>query len=299
MLRLGTRASLLARTQSTIVAGLVEKALGEPCELVPIRTDGDDPALRLDAPSRPGIFVATLREALLAGSVDLVVHSFKDLPSAPVPGLVVAAVPERGDPADVLVATGDATLAQLPPRARVGTSSPRRAAALLRARPDLRVEPVRGNIDTRLGLVSSGTLDAIVLAKAGLDRIGRAVPQAALLDPTVMLPAPAQGALAVECRLDGPLAALLATLDHSPSRCAVTAERAVLQGVEAACTTAVGAHAQYAAGILELRADLSGHRGVAYVQRYAALALPDSGDLAAAHQLGLDVAAALLDGAGR
>ncbi len=297
MLRLGTRASLLARTQSTAVAHLVEAALGEPCELVAIRTDGDDPALRLDAPNRPGIFVTTLREAVLAGTVDLVVHSFKDLPSAAVPGLVVAAVPERADARDVLVAAGEATLEQLPRGARVGTSSPRRAAALLRARPDLRIEPIRGNVDTRLGLVTAGRLEAVVLAKAGLDRIGRTVASTAVLDPAVMVPAPAQGALAVECRAESPLAARLATLDHTESRCAVTAERAVLEGVEAACTTAVGAHARYVGGVLELRADLSGHRGVGYASRYAALALSDVHDLAGARELGLEVAAALLDGA--
>ncbi len=298
MLRLGTRASLLARTQSTAVAQLVEAALGEPCELVAIRTDGDDPALRLDAPNRPGIFVTTLREAVLAGTVDLVVHSFKDLPSAPVAGLLVAAVPERADARDVLVAVDEATLDQLPPGARVGTSSPRRAAALLRARPDLRIEAIRGNVDTRLGQVAAGRLEAVVLAKAGLDRIGRTVPSTAVLDPAVMVPAPAQGALAVECLADSALAARLAALDHTESRCAVTAERAVLEAVEAACTTAVGAHARYDAGILELTADLAAHSGIAYAQRYAAIALTDAGDLAAARELGLEVGAALLDGAG-
>ena len=299
MLRVGTRSSLLARTQSATIAALIAEQLGEPCELVPIRSDGDDVSVRLDAPARPGIFVATLREALLAGAVNVVVHSFKDLPSAPAPGLMIAAVPARGDARDGLLTSTGATLEELPADARVGTSSPRRTAALLRARPDLTVVPIRGNIDSRAAMVEDGRLDAVVLAKAGLDRIGRTVPAASILGLDRMVPAPAQGALAIECREDDPLARRLAALEDPESRCVVTAERAVLVSIEAACTTAVGAYATYADGQLDLRADLFGHRGVDYVERYGAIDLTGAQDLAGAAALGHAVAQALLGGAAR
>ena len=273
MLRVGTRSSLLARTQSATIAALIAEQLGEPCELVPIRSDGDDVSVRLDAPARPGIFVATLREALLAGAVNVVVHSFKDLPSAPAPGLMIAAVPARGDARDVLLTSTGATLEELPADARVGTSSPRRTA-----------------------MVEDGRLDAVVLAKAGLDRIGRTVPAASILGLDRMVPAPAQGALAIECREDDPLARRLAALEDPESRCVVTAERAVLVSIEAACTTAVGAYATYADGQLDLRADLFGHRGVDYVERYGAIDLTGAQDLAGAAALGHAVAQALLGG---
>jgi hydroxymethylbilane synthase len=299
MLRLGTRASVLARTQSGQVAAAVTAATGMPCELVPIRAEGDDTRIPLDAPPRPGAFVATLRDALLAGRVDLVVHSYKDLPSAPVPGLVVAAVPQRAPAQDVLVARDGLTLAQLPVGARVGTSSPRRAAALLRLRPDLAFVPVRGNIDTRISLAHNGTVDAVMLALAGLHRVGRAAEATEVFDVTDIVPAPAQGALAVECRAESPLAESLAALDHLPSRLEVIAERAVLEGIEAACTTAVGARATWSPGRLDLVAELSGHRGVAYISRYAVVDLPESDPAAArgtAYDLGRLVAEALLEG---
>jgi hydroxymethylbilane synthase len=152
MIRLGTRGSLLARTQSGLVADALAQLTGEPVELVVIRSEGDDTSIPLDAPSRPGAFVSALRDALLAGTVDVVVHSFKDLPSAPADGLVVAAIPERAPAADVLVSRAG-TLSELPAGARVGTSSPRRAAALARFRPDLAVVAIRGNVDTRIGKV--------------------------------------------------------------------------------------------------------------------------------------------------
>ncbi len=298
-LRIGTRGSLLARTQSDLVGALLSRTLGERYELVTMSTAGDETTAPLISLGQPGVFVGSLRQALLAGAVDLVVHSFKDLPTAPEPGLVVAAVPLRADPRDVLVSRDWVRLADLPRGARVGTGSPRRAAALGRARPDLRIEPVRGNVDTRLALVRPGGLDAVVLAKAGLDRIGQRVPEQAVLDLAVLLPAPAQGALAVECREGTELADRLPALDHVASRLAVTAERAVLAGVDAACTTAVGALASYADGVLTLTADLADHRGVGYARSSASLPLPVAGDtaLAAAHRLGNDVAARLLTGA--
>lgn len=289
-LRLGTRGSLLARTQSQQVADALTAATGRPVELVIIRSEGDDVRIPLDAPSRPGAFVATLRDSLLAGEVDLVVHSFKDLPSAPMPGLVVAAIPPRADPRDALCATSGLTWGTLPPGARVGTSSPRRAAGLLRVRPDLEIVPIRGNVDTRLRKVAEGEVDAAVLAAAGLVRVGREAAITQWLDPATWLPAPAQGALAVETRV-GVLEAELASLDDLSTRLQVTAERAVLVGIEATCTTAVGALASWLApGELELAAELSGHRGVDHAR--VVLRAPVTG-LRDAERLGLAVAAAL------
>lgn len=295
MIRLGTRGSLLARTQSGMVADALTRVSGRPCDLIVIRTEGDDLTVPLSAPSRPGAFVSALRDALNDGRVDVVVHSFKDLPSEPVPGLAVLAVPRREDPRDALVSRGPG-LADLPTGARVGTSSPRRRAALERLRPDLAVVPLRGNVDTRLGKVDSGELDAAILACAGLTRLGRAARITEVLDPGLVVPAPAQGALAVECRPDADLAAAVTRLDHLPSRVTITAERAVLRGVQAACTTAVGAHATWRDGVLTLEADLSGHRGVDYARSRRSIPLAEA-DLAAATSVGLAVAEDLLRGA--
>ena len=292
-LRLGTRGSALARTQSGLVAAALTAATGRPVELVVIRAEGDDVTIPLEAPPRPGAFVATLRDALLAGEVDLVVHSFKDLPSAPLAGLVVAAVPERADPRDALCAGDRVGLAGLAQGARIGTSSPRRDAGLRRVRPDLQIVPVRGNVDTRLRKVGDGQVDAVVLAAAGLQRLGRGDAITELLDPDVCVPAPAQGALAVECRV-GTLEAALASLDDQSARLAVTAERAVLAGVEAACTTAVGAYAVWrGADELELLAELTDHRGVGHARSRRRVRVTTSAE---AEALGLAVARELLAG---
>ena len=292
-LRLGTRGSALARTQSGLVAAALTAATGRPVELVVIRAEGDDVTIPLEAPPRPGAFVATLRDALLAGEVDLVVHSFKDLPSAPLAGLVVAAVPERADPRDALCAGDRVGLAGLAQGARIGTASPRRDAGLRRVRPDLQIVPVRGNVDTRLRKVGDGQVDAVVLAAAGLQRLGRGDAITELLDPDVCGPAPAQGALAVECRV-GTLEAALASLDDPSARLAVTAERAVLAGVEAACTTAVGAYAVWrGAAELELLAELTDHRGVGHARSRRRVRVTTS---AQAEALGLAVARELLAG---
>jgi len=292
-LRLGTRGSALARTQSGLVAAALTAATGRPVELVVIRAEGDDVTIPLEAPPRPGAFVATLRDALLAGEVDLVVHSFKDLPSAPLAGLVVAAVPERADPRDALCAGDRVGLAGLAQGARIGTSSPRRDAGLRRVRPDLQIVPVRGNVDTRLRKVGDGQVDAVVLAAAGLQRLGRGDAISELLDPDVCVPAPAQGALAVECRV-GALESVLASLDDDATRLAVTAERAVLAGVEAACTTAVGAYAAWrGADELELLAELSDHRGIDYARSSRQVRVTTSAE---AEALGLAVARELLAG---
>jgi hydroxymethylbilane synthase len=190
-----------------------------------------------------------LRAALLAGDIDVAVHSYKDLPTAPAEGITLAAVPPREDPRDALVARDGLTLGELPPGSRVGTGAPRRAAQLRALGLGLEVVPLRGNVDTRLGRVTDGSLDAVVLALAGLRRLGRDGEVTEILDPIQMLPAPAQGALAVECRSDDEaVAAALAALDSADARVAVTAERALLAALEAGCSAPVGALAEIAEG---------------------------------------------------
>ncbi|MFC5382532.1 hydroxymethylbilane synthase [Aquipuribacter nitratireducens] len=253
MIRVGTRASALARTQSGLVAAALTAATGEATELVEISTAGDtDPAPLRELARRAsgvGVFVSALREALLDGRVDVAVHSLKDLPTAPAPGIVLAAVPEREDPRDVLVTRpGLGGLADLPDGARVGTGSPRRAALLREVcRRDGRhveVVDVRGNVDTRLARVHAD-LDAVILAHAGLRRLGRGDEVSEVLDPAVVVPAPGQGALAVETRADDPLAdRVRAALDHPPTRAAVTAERRLLAVLDTGCSAPVGAWAR-------------------------------------------------------
>ena len=263
-LRLGTRRSALAQAQSRQVAEALTAATGRAVELVEVTTAGDVSSAPLAQLGGTGVFVSALREALLAGRVDLAVHSLKDLPVVDQEGfeaIVLAAVPERADPRDVLVAANGGTLATLPAGAIVGTGSPRRAAQLAAARPDLQVVDVRGNVDTRIGFVADGRLDAVVLAYAGLARLGRIDEATQVLDLDVMLPAPGQGALAVECRGGEPVADLLASLDHPATRTAVTAERALLAALEAGCSAPVGALADLGqAGELVLRAAVAGVR---------------------------------------
>ncbi|MEV0808309.1 hydroxymethylbilane synthase [Micromonospora sp. NPDC050200] len=249
-LRLGTRGSALAMAQSGHVAEALTAATGREVELVEVVTAGDRsaaPVHRLGV----GVFVSALRDALTAGAIDLAVHSYKDLPTAGAAGLHIAAVPARQDPRDALVATGGRTLAELPPGAVVGTGALRRIAQLHALGLQLEVTPMRGNVDSRLRRVlgPDADLDAVVLARAGLARLGRTDVITETLDPMLMLPAPAQGALAVECRADDPdLVELLAVLDHAPSRAAVTAERALLATLEAGCSAPVAAYAVVAEG---------------------------------------------------
>jgi hydroxymethylbilane synthase len=240
-LRLGTRASLLATTQANAVAGLVRE-LGREVELVEVTTDGDVTAAPLASLGGTGVFVSALREALLDDRVDLAVHSLKDLPTAAAEGIALAACPPREDPRDVVVARDGLTLGELPVGSRVGTGSPRRAAQLHALGLGLVVEDIRGNVDTRIGKVRSGEYDAVVLARAGLARIGRLDDATEVLDPLQMLPAPGQGALAVECRAEeADLVALLGELDDPATRAAVTAERAVLATLEGGCSAPIGA----------------------------------------------------------
>ncbi|MEU7803396.1 hydroxymethylbilane synthase [Micromonospora arborensis] len=249
-LRLGTRGSTLAMAQSGQIAEAVTAATGRPVELVEVVTAGD----RSNAPVHRlgvGVFVSALRDALTARTIDFAVHSYKDLPTAAAGGLHIAAVPARQDPRDALIAKGGRTLAELPPGATIGTGALRRIAQLHALGLQLEVTPIRGNIDTRLARVlgPEADLDAVVLARAGLARIGRADEITETLDPMLMLPAPAQGALAVECRVDDQdLVELLAVLDHAPSRAAVTAERAFLATLEAGCSAPVAAYAELAEG---------------------------------------------------
>ncbi len=285
--RLGTRGSALATTQS----GHVAQALGDlgvRCELVVVRTTGDVNRASLAQLGGTGVFAAELREDLLAGGCDLAVHSLKDLPTAQPDGLVVAAVPRRVDPSDVLCAAGGATLAGLPPGAKVGTGSPRRAAQLADRRPDLDIRDLRGNVDTRLARVNGpdADLDAVVLARAGLERLGRLDVVTDVLD---LLPAPGQGALAVEVRSgdDTPLTRAVRALDDPASRQAVTAERGVLGRLGAGCSAPVGALARLDGTGLTLTAVLGTDGGL--VTRTATVSDP-----ADAEALGVRVADDLL-----
>jgi hydroxymethylbilane synthase len=247
-LRLGTRGSALAMAQSGIVADAVRTRTGRDVELVEITTAGD----RSTAPVASlgvGVFVSALRDALLAKEIDFAVHSYKDLPTAPPEGLHIAAVPPREDPRDVLVARDGLTLTELPAGARLGTGAVRRIAQIAALGRNLECVPIRGNVDTRLRKVADGEVDGVILARAGLSRLGRAAEATEILDPMLMLPAPAQGALAVECRDDdGELLELLAALDDPGTRAAVTAERALLAELEAGCSAPVAALAEVAEG---------------------------------------------------
>ena len=294
--RLGTRASALALAQAGTVAAALT-ATGRKVDLVEITTHGDISREPLAAIGGTGVFVSALRDALLADRIDLAVHSFKDLPTAPADGLTVAATPPREDARDVVVARDRLTLAELPPGARVGTGAPRRVAQIRALGLGLDLVPVRGNVDTRLQQVVDGTLDAVVLARAGLARLGRLDEITEVLDPLQMLPAPGQGALAVECRVDDDMVDAVRELDVSTTRSAVTAERSLLAALEAGCTAPVGAYAEAAEGEdgleLYLRAVVVSLDGTESIRKSA------TGPLTAAERIGRELAADLLDdGAG-
>ena len=296
-IRIGTRGSLLATTQAgTIRDALI--AMGHPAELVIISTAGDRSSGPI-ADIGVGVFTAALREAILDGRVDAAVHSHKDLPTGADPRFVIAAVPPREDPRDALVARDGLVLGELPAGSVVGTSSPRRAAQLRALGLGLEIRPLRGNLDSRLNRVSSGELDAIVVARAGLARLGRLDAVTEALEPVQMLPAPAQGALAVECRSgDTALVALLAELDHTDSRRVVTAERTLLAELEAGCSAPVGAIADVVESIdedgnvfeeLSLRGCVAALDG-SDVIRASGIGSPDR-----ARELGVSVAAELFE----
>ena len=250
-IRIGTRASTLARTQSQLVGDALTAATGLQVELVLIRTEGDVSTAPLAQLGGTGVFVSALRDALLRGEVDLAVHSLKDLPTAPPEGIALAAVPTREDPRDIVVARDGLTLGELPQGAKVGTGAPRRVAQIEALGLGVDLVNVRGNVDTRLGKVTDGTLDAVVLARAGLARLGRVDEATEVLDPLQVLPAPGQGALAVECRAGDELRDVVHTaLDDARSRACVEAERALLAELEAGCSAPVGALAEVAEGDL-------------------------------------------------
>jgi len=285
-LKLGTRKSLLAMTQSGMVADALTEATGRAVELVGVTTEGDVNKALLAQIGGTGVFVNRLREELLSGGVDFAVHSLKDLPTAPAEGVALVALPPRHDPRDALCGPGK--LSELPAGARVGTGSPRRVAQLRALRPDLEVVPIRGNADTRLAKVADGELDAVVLANAGLSRIGRTELIGELFEPEQMLPAPGQGALAVECRADDTeLIELLRVLDDPATRAAVTAERTVLAVLEAGCSAPVGAFAQVENEVLSLTAAVVSLDGTQQI-RLSASGHPDS-----AEEVGRELAALL------
>ncbi|MFI1313927.1 hydroxymethylbilane synthase [Streptomyces albidoflavus] len=305
-LRLGTRRSKLAMAQSGQVADAVHQLTGRPVELVEITTYGDTSREHLAQIGGTGVFVAALREALVRGEVDFAVHSLKDLPTAQPDELVLAAVPAREDPRDVLIARDGLHFEELPEGARIGTGSPRRMAQLNAYarghRMAIETVPIRGNIDTRIGFVRSGELDAVVLAAAGLHRVGRSDEVTEYLSVDTILPAPGQGALAIECaaghEADGlPLAAVLAELDDPVTRAAVTAERSLLAALEAGCSAPVGGLADLLADgqvvkEMRLRGVVGSPDGSALVQLSTTGPVPTTHDEAAA--LGTELAAEML-----
>ena len=293
-LRLGTRASELARTQSQAVADALTAATGMPVELVHIVTEGDRSSAAIAQLGGTGVFVAAIRRALLEGSVDLAVHSYKDLPTAPEPGLRIAAVPLREDPRDALVARDGLTLGELPPGSKVGTGAPRRVAQLRALGLGLDIVPIRGNVDTRMSRVAQGDLDAVVLAPAGLARLGRLDAITETLYPLQVLPAPAQGALAVECRTsDARTRELLGRLENATVRACVVAERSTLAALEAGCSAPVAAYAELAEG--ESGPELFLRASVTAIDGSDAVRGSITGPLPEAAALGRALATELLD----
>ncbi|HJQ81965.1 MAG TPA: hydroxymethylbilane synthase [Lacipirellulaceae bacterium] len=292
ILRIGTRGSQLARWQAEWVAEQLRRD-GQEVELVEIATHGDiEPARWIEEIGTRGVFTKAIQRALLAGDVDLGVHSLKDLPTEPVEGLMLAAVPPRESPADVLVSNTAASLESLPNAARVGTGSLRRQAQLRHLRPDLQIRAIRGNVDTRLRKLDEGQLDAIVLAEAGLRRLGLTDRIAQVLPFDVMLPAVGQGALAIECRRDGATTqAKISMLDDPATHGAVLAERALLARLRGGCMAPVGALGRLDGDELQLTAVVLSADGA---RRLAACDVAHGIAAVDAEQLGIRVADALL-----
>ncbi len=301
-LRLGTRRSKLAMAQSGQVADAVRRVTGRPVELVEITTYGDVSREHLAQIGGTGVFVTALRDALLTGEVDFAVHSLKDLPTTQPEDLVLAAVPVREDPRDVIVARDALKFTDLPRGSRIGTGSPRRMAQLnayARAHGlDIETVPIRGNVDTRIGYVKDGELDAVVLAAAGLSRMGRIDEVTDFLSIDTVLPAPGQGALAIECAAhDADLIAALGALDDPFTRVAVAAERSLLAALEAGCSAPVGALADLLADgqivkEMRLRAVVGTTDGTRTVQLSTTGPVPETHDGAMA--LGRELAAEML-----
>jgi hydroxymethylbilane synthase len=287
MIRIGTRGSALALLQARAVASALP---GAETAIVPMRTEGDRLAeARLAAVGGKGLFVREIEEAVLRGEIEVAVHSLKDLPAESPPGLMLAAFPAREDPRDVLVTRLPATVETLAPGARVGTSSPRRRALLLAVRPDLAVEPIRGNVDTRLRKLASGEWDAIVLAAAGLRRLGVTPESWVVLDPETFVPAVGQGILAVQARVDDHATrACLARLDDPATRACALAERAYLARLGASCNTPMAAHARVDGATVRMAAVVASDDGRRLLRESAAAPAAD------AARLGREVAETLL-----
>ena len=293
VIRVGTRGSALAMAQTTTVANRIQAATGGEVEIIPITTHGDVSRESLSSLGGTGVFASALREALLNDECDVVVHSFKDLPTEEYPGLVIGATPKRADARDVLCARDGFTLTTLPEGAKVGTGSPRRAAQLRALRPDLEVVDIRGNVGTRLALVTDETLHAVVLAAAGLGRLGLLENVATdYLELSAWPTAPGQGALAIEVREGKPdrlLTKALAVLNHATTQATVTAERHVLARLEAGCAAPIGATAVIDDGLLFLTATVYSPDGTRRITASHA-ATPESHSLADLQDAALDVA---------
>jgi hydroxymethylbilane synthase len=296
VLRIGTRGSELALAQAGHVADVI-RAAGCPVELIVVRTTGDE-SLAPVAQLGVGVFTTALREALASGKVDFAVHSYKDLPTAPDTRLTLAAVPIREDPRDALVARDGMVLGELPAGSRVGTGSPRRASQLRALGLGLEIVELRGNVPTRVGKVRDGELDAVVVARAGLARLGRLDEITETLDPLQMLPAPAQGALAIECRADDlDTEHRLGALNDPATRIAVSAERAMLQGLGSPCNAPIGALGEVVEDLDDdgkIIESLS-LRGVAATTDGALVRASITGKTTEAESLGRALAAELLD----
>ena len=295
LIRIGTRASKLARTQSGHMQQRIAAALGAPpgqaeelAPLVLITTSGDRiQDRRLLEAGGKGLFVKEIEEALLDGRIDCAVHSMKDVPAELPEGLVIGAVPEREDPRDAVVSRGGVRFDDLPRGARLGTASLRRQAQALYRRPDLDIQALRGNVDTRLAKLEAGEFDAILLAAAGLNRLGLQDRVTELLDPEAAPPAPGQGALALEVRKADLGADWLAALRHAPTGLAVAAERGALEALEGSCRTAIGAYARLEQDLLVLTVEALSPDGADRFRREASLRLGGSTTEAEARALGL------------
>jgi len=290
MIRIGTRGSQLALAQARSIAGYLAGA-GEQVELVPVRTEGDRRLeVQLAGIGGKGLFVREIEEMLLSGAIDCAVHSLKDLPAQLPSGLVLAAFPEREDARDVLVTREPVRIESLRPGARIGTGSPRRRALALALRPDLVVEPVRGNVDTRLRKLASESWDGMILAASGLKRLGLIPSNVQPLDPEAFVPAVGQGVLAVEIRVDDHLVRdRLAGLDHGPTRACALAEREFLGRLGASCNSPMAAHAVLDGGRLRMNGLVASEDG-RKVLRTSGMGTPDT-----AERLGRQLAESLLD----
>jgi hydroxymethylbilane synthase len=298
-IRIGARRSALSQRQVDLVVGLLAARRPEVRVAVEVFTTTGDRRLETPLPllGGKGVFTEELEEALLAGRIDLAVHSLKDLPVQERPGLTIGAVPARAAVEDVVVSRAGLALGRLPSEATVGTSSVRRSAQLLRARPDLRIVSIRGNVETRLRKVSEphGDLDAIVLARAGLERLDLLDQATETLPLDVMLPAPGQGALAVQCRDGEDWLEFLAPVHDTPTGLAVAAERAFLTGLGGGCSAPVAAHGRIADGSLELWGRVISSDGERQVEVRSSTC---PGDRAAAERAGLDLARRARDAGG-